>query len=300
MPVRQRRKVTEEIKAFFWLIEMDFYVYVHKRATDGSVFYVGKGHKNRAYNKANRNRYWHNIVNKHGYLVEIIQSNMKECDAFDLEKNLISKYGRDRLCNLTDGGEGSSGYVPSLETRLKLAEKSKRKHSPESIEKTASAHRGSKRSDESKERMRIAQRIVAKRGVSDETRKKMSDSGKLRVISPDHRKNLSMALKGLKKSDEHRKKLSIAKLGKKMSETARMNMSIARKGIRPAQKTLDAAKKSRMKKVKCSNGMEFKSGAEAIAWLRENINPKAVSSEISVCARGLRNSCYGFKWEYLC
>lgn len=279
---------------------MDFYVYVHKRATDGSIFYVGKGHKGRAYAKTNRNRYWHNIANKHGYTIEFVKSNMIEIDAFKLECELIAQYGRENLCNMTDGGEGTAGYIPSAETRLKLAETSRRKHSPESIEKTAAAHRGSKRSEESRERMRDAQLISAKRGISDETRRKMSESGRLKVMPPGHGKNLSKALTGIKKSDEHRKKLSIAKLGKKMSLDARRNMSIARSGIRPMQKTLDAAKASRMKKVRCSNGMEFESGADAIAWLRVNGKPKASSSEISVCARGLRNSCYGLKWEYIC
>jgi hypothetical protein len=34
-----------------------------------------------------------------------------ETCAFSFERALISFYGRDKLCNLTDGGEGSSGAV---------------------------------------------------------------------------------------------------------------------------------------------------------------------------------------------
>lgn len=50
---------------------MDFYVYRHIRRDTGEVFYIGKGFKNRAYSFLNRNPYWHNIVNKCGFDVEI-------------------------------------------------------------------------------------------------------------------------------------------------------------------------------------------------------------------------------------
>jgi len=88
-----------------------FYVYVHKRNDTGSVFYVGKGSGRRAFWKNGRNKHWHSIVDKHGYSVEIISSDMTEDDAFILEKSTIQKYGRKNLCNYTDGGDGSSGSV---------------------------------------------------------------------------------------------------------------------------------------------------------------------------------------------
>jgi hypothetical protein len=79
----------------------DFYVYVHRRATDGTVFYVGKGTGNRAYANQGRSRYWRNIVSKHGYTVQIVQTGMQEWWAFEIERELISSYGRENLCNLT-------------------------------------------------------------------------------------------------------------------------------------------------------------------------------------------------------
>lgn len=56
-----------------------------------------------------------------------IQINMKEQDAFKLERELIAKYGRiDQgtgiLTNHTDGGEGNSGYKHTLEARRKISE----------------------------------------------------------------------------------------------------------------------------------------------------------------------------------
>lgn len=41
----------------------DFYVYLHSRATDGKVFYVGKGSEYR-YKSKQRNNYWRRTVNK--------------------------------------------------------------------------------------------------------------------------------------------------------------------------------------------------------------------------------------------
>lgn len=80
-----------------------FYVYVHRRATDGRVFYVGKGNGSRAYTKYGRNKHWHNTNNKHGRFVEFVMKNIAESAAFELEKELIAYYGKENLCNYSDG-----------------------------------------------------------------------------------------------------------------------------------------------------------------------------------------------------
>lgn len=94
---------------------MSFYVYIHKKKTTGEVFYVGKGKNWRATNKTQRNKFWKRIVQKHGLIVEIVEKDIQEWYAHELEKSLISYYGRrdqgrGTLVNLTDGGEGSEGY----------------------------------------------------------------------------------------------------------------------------------------------------------------------------------------------
>lgn len=91
----------------------DFYVYLHRKASDNSVFYVGKGSGRRAYDRNNRSDWWKSIVAKHGYTVEIYMDNLQEWYSFELEKELIAYYGRmdeDRgsLCNMKDGGAGCS------------------------------------------------------------------------------------------------------------------------------------------------------------------------------------------------
>jgi hypothetical protein len=104
---------------------MNKVVYLHRRNDDLSIFYVGMGSKTRAYSKRDRNRYWSNIVNKHGYSVEIVDSNLSVKDAFEMEMFLISEIGRKdlgtgRLVNLTDGGDGCK--KPNLNTIKKAIE----------------------------------------------------------------------------------------------------------------------------------------------------------------------------------
>ena len=85
-----------------------YYVYAHKRLDTDEIFYIGKGSKNRAYSKNNRNNYWFNIVNKYGYEVEILHSELEELDAFNKEIELIKTLHP--VANLTKGGEGGNTF----------------------------------------------------------------------------------------------------------------------------------------------------------------------------------------------
>lgn len=89
-------------------------VYIHRKASNGEVFYVGKGTSRRPYDNHNRSKFWKSVVAKHGKIVEVVIKDIQEWYAFELEKELISYYGIRRdggtLINLTYGGEGISGY----------------------------------------------------------------------------------------------------------------------------------------------------------------------------------------------
>lgn len=102
----------------------DFYVYSHRALVprkSGDVFYIGKGRAKRAWSKKGRSDYWRRIVAKYGYSVDILVDGLSEQAAFDLEKAFIAVCGRQSLCNLTDGGEGSAGYVASEAARAKIS-----------------------------------------------------------------------------------------------------------------------------------------------------------------------------------
>lgn len=160
-----------------------FYVYVHKRKTDGRIFYVGKGCKNRAWWFYGRSEYWNRVSNKHGVVVEILKDGLSEPEAHEMEIKLISKIGRKMLCNHTNGGEGMSGWKASPETLKKLSAIRKgRKHTPEARKKMSDSRRGVKKSEE--HNMRV------------------SESLKGRKFSEEHRKNLSASLKSIEFNPE--------------------------------------------------------------------------------------------------
>ena len=101
----------------------NYYVYEHRKADTGEVFYIGKGTGRRAYRKDKRSQYWKNIEAKHGRTVHMIAENIDEELALLIEVEAIDsarKHGV-TLCNMTDGGEGSSGYKHSLESLSKIS-----------------------------------------------------------------------------------------------------------------------------------------------------------------------------------
>lgn len=95
-------------------IPSGFYVYLHRRQSDGLIFYVGKGFGRRAWEwseKSRGNIHWQRVKNKHGIEVVIVKSAMSNDCSLTLEKITIAKYRSlgHPLTNMTDGGDGFSG-----------------------------------------------------------------------------------------------------------------------------------------------------------------------------------------------
>ena len=94
-----------------------FYVYLHRRKSDGSPFYIGKGKLGRAWEvySSKRSEWWVRVYKKHGVIVDVLRSGMDERSAFEMESVLI--YGMRELgfniVNITDGGSGVSGVTPT-------------------------------------------------------------------------------------------------------------------------------------------------------------------------------------------
>jgi len=100
---------------------MNFYTYIHTKP-DGTPFYIGKGSgPKRHKSKCGRNTYWKNIVAKYGYEATILAYWETEKEAHNHEELLISCF-KDmgyKLANLTNGGEGTTGFKWSDEQKKK-------------------------------------------------------------------------------------------------------------------------------------------------------------------------------------
>lgn len=103
-------------------------VYLHKKKTNGEVFYVGIGKTlRRPYRKDQRSAFWKRIVEIHDFDVIILVENISWEDACEIECLLIDIYGRridnsGALCNMTLGGEGAYGRKLTVKQKKKISE----------------------------------------------------------------------------------------------------------------------------------------------------------------------------------
>jgi predicted DNA-binding protein YlxM (UPF0122 family) len=109
-------------------------VYFHRRKDTNEVFYVGIGKLCRPYQTNDRNKFWKRIVNKVGYNIEIIHTDLTWDEAIQYERKYIKQFGRrdmglGTLVNMTDGGEGNQGQIFSEETRKKISISSRGRNS---------------------------------------------------------------------------------------------------------------------------------------------------------------------------
>ena len=110
---------------------MHYYTYAYLRE-DKTPYYIGKGQRNRIYSKS---RIVHPPKDKSRII--FLKQNLTEEEAFKHEIYMIDVFGRidlgtGILHNLTDGGEGHSGYKKSEEEKENLRIKSTGKtHSEE-------------------------------------------------------------------------------------------------------------------------------------------------------------------------
>ena len=108
-----------------------FYIYFHINPLKNEIFYVGKGTSGRAKRKHNRSELWNNIVNKYGYIIDIVEDGLTNEEAFEREIFYIKKIGRrdlglGTLVNMTDGGDGVTAKYKTEEERL-LAKREQQK-----------------------------------------------------------------------------------------------------------------------------------------------------------------------------
>ena len=186
---------------------------------DYEPIYVGKGKNGRAqiHLSESKNPFLNNIISKikeQNQMPKIIryQENLTEKDAFDLEIKLIKQIGRrdlslGPLTNLTDGGDGVSGFKhsekfkqkmkkPKLQiTKQKISEKMKgRKQTKEQKRKNSESKKGEKNPMYGKTHVAKSKRIMSEkkkgeknpfygRKHTEESNQKRSESLKGRIIS---------------------------------------------------------------------------------------------------------------------
>ena len=107
-----------------------FYTYAYLRE-DETPYYIGKGSENRLYTKKKREIH----PPKDKSRIIFLKQNLTEEEAFKHEKYMIAVFGRidlgtGILRNKTNGGEGTSGFIQSEETRRKQSEAKKGKNHP--------------------------------------------------------------------------------------------------------------------------------------------------------------------------
>lgn len=234
-------------------------VYQHIRNDSGVVFYVGIGLRRRANSKRSRTMHWQSIVKEHGYKVDVLYENISMDEACSIEKELIKSIGKacdgGTLINITDGGNcGSLGWKAPDETRKKMGDSHRgekgfwfgKKHNEETKKKFSEAKRGNRHhnygkhlSEETRKNISLGNKgkkrtdelkallsaIVTGRKASDETKLKMSKSGKgkhsLHNLGKKHteettkKRLLTRKLNGKKLSDESREKYRQSKIGNK-------------------------------------------------------------------------------------
>ena len=181
--------------------------------------------------------------------------------------------------------EGGNGGVPCEETRRKMSE--------------------SKKNMSEEVRKKISESLKGKT-LSEEVRKKISESLKGKQFSEETRRKLSDANKGKTLSEESRKKISDARKGKPapnkgipMSEESRKKMSDAKKGKPSPNKGIpmsEEQKKKLSKKVLqfTLNGEFIREWSSFAECGRNGFNQSAVCK----CCQGKQKTHKGFIWKY--
>jgi len=155
------------------------------------------------------------------YYIIKIKKNVSEQYAIDFEKELIHIIGRNDLklgplSNLTDGGEGFSGY----------------KRTPEQIEKVRLKKIGTKMNEHTRNRLQEAN---TGRVCLEETKEKLRKINLGRKFTPEHREKLKKSRKGRVFTEETKNKMSISKIGKKQSQETVLKHSKARMKIKDSK-----------------------------------------------------------------
>lgn len=258
------------------MIDRSFYVYVHRRLSDGTPFYVGKGKTNRAYVTFGRSPEWASVQSEHGLIVEIVKRHLSEWCAYTLEKIMIGIHSHHGLVNKTTGGGGQFQISEETRQMLRMAKLGK-PQSPEHAAKSRMSKVGKRQPDSAREftRKLKSKPIISSNGViyssATDAARQLAESLKCYVSQG----NISAA----------------ANAGR--ANAYGLSWSYDTSKVPEFCPTV-----YRVRSIECvETGEVFNSAQDATRWVRE-WRGAANNQCITAAARGETKSAYGYTWEY--
>lgn len=258
----------------------EFYVYAHFRATDGALFYIGKGSGRRAWSRSSRNRHWKFIVAKHERRVRLVATKLTEVEAFRVEALFIAAR-KDRLATYTAGGAGIAGYRHTDRAKAAMSEKRMGRAMSEAARAAMS------------ETIRSRPDLIAMRSLFFSSDKNPAKKPENRLAS-----RARMKAANPMKNAETRDKMMASKRGQAPSMEARAKISAALKGRKRGPMPVKVAavlaevREARKRPVVTACGLWFGSTADAA-----RATGARQGNIVNNCA-GRAKSAGGLQWRY--
>lgn len=240
------------------------------------------------YKLLNEIEVWKDVI---GYEGSYVVSSMGRIKSLDREISFINGNTRKYKGRIIYGYKNDKGYiVVSLKGKqYKLHRLIAEAFIPNPKNKIEVDHINTIRDDNRAENLRWA---TSKENSNNElTKKHMSENNS--SLSEETKKKISESNKGKKISEETKKKMSEARKGKKLSEETKKKISECNSNKKHTEDTKNKIREAKYKKVYC---IELDKVFDSIGEASEEL--KISRSHISACCKGKQKTCGGYHWKY--